>query len=170
MNGHPTIMAFDPGGTTGYVTRYWRYEEERFALKYGQLGPDQHHTDLWHLLQNHNPDTIVCESFQYRQEQNERHKIELISRDYIGMITLWAKLRQRLIVMQSPMVVMGRGGFFGKENGGNEKLKRIGRNIPGGEKNRHARDAMRHLTHYEVFTLGREELLRPLKNPTIVHS
>jgi hypothetical protein len=158
-----TITAFDPGGTTGYVTRYWVRDESKFRYKYGQLGPEDHQLDLWHLLQNHNPMIVVVESFQYRQDQSERHKIELISRNYIGEITTWAKLRKRQIVMQSPMAVMGRGGFFGKDNDGDEKLRRIGRGVPGGHKNRHARDAMRHLCHYEVFTLGRTELLLPLR-------
>lgn len=162
---HPTISSFDPGGTTGYVTRYWSYDEGKYRYKFGQLGPGDHTIDLWHLLQNHNPQIIVCESFQYRQEQQERHKISLQSSEYIGLIKTWAKLHHCRVVMQSPMQVMGRGGFFGKDNGGDEKLKKIGRHVPGGHKNRHARDAMRHLTHYEVFTLGRQELLLPLRPP-----
>jgi hypothetical protein len=163
--GPLTISAFDPGGTTGYVTRYWVRDEEKFRYVFGQLGPADHQLDLWHLLQNHDPDIVVIESFQYRHEQKERAKIELISRNYIGTITVWAKLRHRKVVMQSPMVVMGRGGFFGADNDGDEKMRRMGRGIPGGRKNRHARDAMRHMCHYEVFTLGRTELLLPLREP-----
>jgi hypothetical protein len=98
------IVSFDPGGTTGWAM----FDNEGHSVARftsGQLGPQMHHQDLWDLLRelhhvNGAPGTwcedfrIVSESFEFRNnnKDRERDNIELISREYIGVIRLYGAM------------------------------------------------------------------------------
>jgi len=125
------ILAFDPGGTTG-----WRaYDEPEFHG--GFLGPDPHHIELWGLLESLDPGVVVCESFQHTMGKSTI----LISVEYIGIIKLWCKMRDRPL----HMLTSSRGKGFWSD----EKLKYIDAYTV----NKHTRDATRHLLHYLSFDL-----------------
>jgi hypothetical protein len=108
------VLAFDPGGTTGWA-HSWLSSDlldhptllkiEDIALVTGEL-TEQHYDDLFQLLvlaahdasvQYLPPLEVVFEPFNYRQFITEdaqgkmrasRHKVNLISAEYIGVIKL----------------------------------------------------------------------------------
>lgn len=111
------------------------------ALTYGVFTESNHHLALWKLLQEERPDIVVCERFVY-QNREETPTLELISRDYIGVITLWCFLNGKEPVMQTVSDA--------KNQWNDKKLKILqSRGIPT-PKVVHARDALRHLMLYLV--------------------
>jgi hypothetical protein len=107
------VMAYDPGGTTGWafisLPKYVIDEKgsENVELKdlyltTGEFGPDLHHQEIYEGLTQlgrveYPPLEVVFEPFTYRQFITEddqghtrasRHKVELISAEYIGVIKL----------------------------------------------------------------------------------
>jgi hypothetical protein len=137
------ILGLDPGGTTGWAL----YENGDW--KRGQLGPHEHHEELWTMLHGIDPDTIVCESFEHRPHLP---KAVLISRDYIGVVTLWAELNQRTLHMQTPAM--------GKKFWSDKKVKHLDLWIPGQQ---HAMDATRHVLMYLMHTLKDQSIIDQLK-------
>jgi hypothetical protein len=102
------IMAFDPGGVTGWAVfefdeilgcpRWKKAVRNHFTS--GKLGVkgshEEHHRDLWTLLMMEHPDRIICERFDNRG--NEFAK--LISKEYIGVIKLYCLLFSIPLYMQ----------------------------------------------------------------------
>ena len=98
------VLAFDPGGTTGWahaISYKPEPELEDISLTTGELGPLFHHEELHELILRQkdilNPNfakmEIVFEPFHYRQNVvgdggTFRGKVELISAEYIGIIKL----------------------------------------------------------------------------------
>lgn len=97
------VLAFDPGGTTGWafasLPQYLLDEKEEVELKdiylqTGEFGPEPHHKGLLQLITSfaysESPKIeVVFEPFHFRQHMdNTRHKVELISCEYIGVIKL----------------------------------------------------------------------------------
>src|SRR6478752_5019199 len=98
------IITLDPGGTTGWAMFTARYTMTRdlFASdtefvktfikpgkwECGQLGPNEHHKDLYFFLtQSMIEEThIISESFEYRNDSPAG--LELVSREYIGIAKL----------------------------------------------------------------------------------
>lgn len=170
-DGHLSITALDPGGTTG-VALYdcdiifnANEQPELFNEKFDtlQIGPEPHHKTLLHLLERrHVANTIiVCESFQYRRPV-EAPSVELISVEYIGVVNLLAQERPDIqVIWQTTGKVLPSksqhkvGGFWT-----DDKLKQVRKFSPG---KKHANDAMRHLLYYMAFTMGRRDLLEPLR-------
>src|SRR5438045_1281973 len=93
-----TILSIDPGQTTGWG----RYQAERLESTFvvkgeqrtgiewfderwscGQLGPQDHHANLYQWLEScHTKDyVIVCERFDFRGD--DRSDINLMAREYI---------------------------------------------------------------------------------------
>lgn len=134
------ILAFDPGGTTGMAT----YDSlplsgypHHMSL---QIGGGEHHEELYEALTSHRPDVIVCESFEYRQFAGvPKAKVELVSRDYIGVIKLYAQ--------QHSITPVFHTASAAKAFVTDDKLKALDVYKPG---NPHANDAMRHLIFYRV--------------------
>lgn len=163
------IIAFDPGGTTGWATytavrmlppdlfeidkgKYlpindsmYEYFDEEFTG--GQLGPEKHHDELDMLLgMQHVEDfTIVCESFEYRNRA--RAGLVLVSQQYIGVIERFAQERNVPLVMQSSSVgKITKKSFVRKEN-----LEKLGLWVKGGASTwNHQMDSYGHLIQYMI--------------------
>ena len=138
------LMAFDPGGTTGVAILNLTGLESGIPMPIlAQLGSHPHHLSLWDMMNKYKPTHVIYESFEFRNRT--RDNLELISRDYIGVITLWAMLNATRLYKQSAAQAKG----FIKDSGPNANLpiKRLGWYM-GGKK--HAMDAVRHLTYFLV--------------------
>jgi hypothetical protein len=150
------IVALDPGGTTGIAT----YDDvngqgEEWAI--WQLGPEEHHAALWRYLSNSfmpfsGNQVIVCESFEFRQNR-QRDNINLMSREYIGVVKLFSETHGIPVVFQTA----GAGKGFVSD----EKLKIMDMWVPG---KKHAMDARRHLIYYMVNKQKRLDLIQSWKN------
>lgn len=131
-----TVLALDPGVTTGYA--YCEVEDGRIAtdIILGQsiLSP----AGLFGLLESVNPTFLIAESFEYRQEQ--RDGLVLTSRNLLGVCELWAELRNTQYRSQSAST----GKAFFRDS----KLREIKKYQRG---KRHARDAQRHLLTFLCF-------------------
>lgn len=143
------LVALDPGGTTGWatftatkmVTPDDTCEYYDAAWTCGQIGPYEHHLELYGMLGSFQVEEtrIICESFEYRNKT--RPGLELISREYIGVTKLFCANRSIPLVMQSAS--MGKG-FVRDTN-----IKRLGLWSVGWK---HAMDSYRHLLYYMVNT------------------
>ncbi len=92
------VMALDPGGDTGFA-QYNTYTDHWLI---GTLDEDNHHLSLWKLLNDTSPDVVICERFVYqRRDPTQGVSLELISRNYIGVIELWCQMRKVELVMQN---------------------------------------------------------------------
>lgn len=163
MGGTLKVLTFDPGGTTGYVINNvhkpgstpptYDYQE---SWSGGQLGPHEHHKELWELLTSCDANIIVCEAFNYRIIKNrgvDQPGVVLQSRNYIGIIELYVALTRKPLVMQPPSVI-------GLDWVSDEALKAM-RIYTAGQK--HRNDATRHAVYHLVHTLKRREILTPLR-------
>lgn len=149
------ILAFDPGGTTGVARcvlpptpqydplSLWHFD----AWQIGHPD-DSHHVELDRMLYDRLPSLIVCEEFAYRpyagdddEAQPRRAHLNLVSKEYIGVIKHYSYYTGTPLVMQAPST----GLQFVKD----KRLKSLGLHIPG---RNHANDATRHLLYYLVFT------------------
>lgn len=146
------IVAFDPGGTTGWVTHTLFLDKVKSnvdiakSVTRGEF-KGKHHNELWSLLYEFNPDILVYERFDYQirtdESGHERLNIVLDSVEYIGIFELWDQQHEKcLLVPQQQM--KGRGGSQWTD----EKLKHIGMYVEGSE---HINDAQRQLLSYVCF-------------------
>lgn len=149
-------LAFDPGGTTGWASLRFKIDDEynvegRPEWKTGQIGPHQHHGELWTMLWdlNDKPDEffLITESFEYRNRA--RAGLVLDSVEYIGVMKLFCAITREDLYKQT--AAMGKG--FVKD----ENIKKLGLWSPG---NKHAMDAMRHLIYFIVMNKDVPALLR----------
>lgn len=176
------VLALDPGGTTGWSTytaqrmsapsetlgapEVWEYYDEKWDC--GQIGPDEHHQELFDFLGSMQTQefVIVCESFEFRNQSGgsrDRDNIELISKEYIGIVKLFQ--RQRMVMpvsasgsQQLVMQTAGKAKGFIPDKGpqANKKIKDAGLWYPN---SKHAMDATRHLLWYLVNRVGRMDLV-----------
>jgi hypothetical protein len=156
----PSILALDPGGSTGY---FWRGPKK--VPVYGELPPgiDGHHLALWKLLvecedesRRHDSDApfyIVCERFDFRKDDQRRDKIDYISREYIGVVRLYKKTSDHRVILRM------QGSSEAKAFWTDDKLKRVDMYYT---KSKHARDATRHFLYYVTFALKDDRYLRML--------
>lgn len=132
------IVGVDPGGTTGLAV----YEPGDSHFKeQTELGPHEHHTDLFQYLSDHFPDTIVCERFDYRPKQKAA---ELTSVEYIGIIKYFCDYATADLVLQQQL--KGDKGLWT-----DDKLKALGLYKVGMP---HANDATRQVLYYVTVTMG----------------
>lgn len=161
------IMALDPGGTTGWAScTYPNHPNDLslpnsplllsdFRFECGQIGPEEHHKNLWDFL-TINVDSrsiLVCESFEFRQHLNPdkaKMKVELISKEYIGLAKLFCELIDVPIYFQTASTAKNFIPDKGPQS--NVKLKQLGVYKPI-TTHVHAMDAMRHLLYYMVFKM-----------------
>lgn len=161
-----TIIALDPGGTTGWASLSFEpskplrggYEGDISHLdplwNVGQMGPNEHHKQLYNFLEERdNGDlSVVCESFEFRQGK-QREGINLMSREYIGLVKLFRDDRRVPTFFQTA----AQAKMFVTD----EKIKALDLWWPG---KKHAMDAMRHLVTYLVQKERRVELVKVWKD------
>lgn len=144
------IISLDPGGTTGIAIYDDKaFDSEDLWRRYS-LGPKEHHAELWHELLTEGPfNAVVYENFLYqRRDVDAGVSLELISREYIGIIKL---AHQRhpgetsKLVVQSPSIGKDTPGTFWND----KKLRQLGLWVS----SEHERDATRHLLYYVSQTL-----------------
>lgn len=146
------LVALDPGGTTGIAT--W---DKTNGYRFVQLGPEDHHMDLWNLLcecregEGAGYLKIICESFEYRQ--NARSNLVLKSVEYIGVVNLFCMMFKGV---EAEMQTASMAKTFVQDY----KLKRSKLYIPG---KKHAMDALRHLVRYQIVKEGKYELTNDWK-------
>lgn len=143
------VIALDPGGTTGWAKGLIR--EGRMGVTSGQ--DTWNHYQIYEYLRLFKPDAIVCERFDYRKGGKKQEGVELVSREYIGIVHLFVQRRQPPVIhrcvvklyLQMPTEALG--GFWAKDS----KLKEDGVFMVGKP---HANDAMRHLLQWFQFGPG----------------
>lgn len=162
------IIGLDPGGVTGWATytvdrtfttmrNDYKYSNEEH-WECGQLGKDEHHTELYNFLgvRAFVPETIVvCESFNYRNQS--RPGLELVSREYIGVTKLFCKERGiKYVEQSSAQGKITERSFVRKEN-----LQKLGLWVKGGASTwNHAMDAYGHILYYMIHNdIRKQELL-----------
>lgn len=159
MKALPCILAFDPGGTTGWACFDPNVKDQDQTISFGQFNHQEHHKDLFDFLVNiaelriTAPLHIVYERFDFRKEDQTRDKIEYISCEYIAVIKLFCKMYKNSgikIIAQGSAQAVGKTAFFGDGPEGNRKMKLLGLYHPGQV---HATDALRHYAYYRTFTL-----------------
>jgi hypothetical protein len=156
------VIALDPGQTTGWATytatriktpdsKLEWYDEEWVC---GQLGPQDHHDDLFSLLELQHVQLykVVCETFEFRGD--DRTGINLMSREYIGVTKLFSQQRGVVVEWQGPHVVGDKKAFVMDHH-----VKRVGLWVPG---QRHAMDARRHLLYYMTTKMRRVDILKKM--------
>jgi hypothetical protein len=146
------IVAIDPGSTTGWASmdapslnnandRRWRQ---------GMMGPEDHHLKLYTMISLFEPDIVICEGFEYRNDSREG--LVLDSREYIGVAKLWAQERTNVhvrYVEQQPNVGKIRGAateqsaLVKKRN-----LQKLGLWSLGPKSEHHMVDATGHLLYF----------------------
>ena len=157
------IIAIDPGGTTGWATcvlgdkvedPLWKPKLEDHFEDCGQLTGD-HHYKLRQLLSTKNPDVIVRERFEHRNNEFA----QLVSCEYIGVVKMWSQQYKRRLVMQ--------GASQAKPWVSTKKLVKLGLWLQPADAWGHAIDARRHLVYYLIFNSGNQyistKLLQALK-------
>lgn len=153
------VLALDPGGTTGIARAYWAPNDpaaklatlDQIHFSQWQLNNGEHHVLLYETLQAMTqyferpgqPELeIVCESFEFRQHYNANHfkaKVELISKEYIGVTKLFCAEFTIPLTFQTA----SQAKTFIPD----EKVKALNIWQPGMV---HANDATRHLLRYLV--------------------
>lgn len=168
------IIAIDPGGTTGWAqhTMFMDQITNPMVDIAGAINvgfyKDEHHGYLWSNLYEFNPDVIVYERFDYQirvdSEGNERQKIDLSAKEYIGILKLWAAQHSKCkLVPQQQYKDKGYGNPSSQWT--DDKLKHLGLYHPGTD-GEHMNDAQRHLLSYIVFGQPkRVDYLKLLRRP-----
>lgn len=158
-----TILALDPGGTTGWATYQaehstvpgeFTWSDEKWNC--GQLEGNNHHDALYTLLElSHTAEFhIVCESFEYRNQS--RTGVVLISKEYIGVVNLFAQ--QRNIVGNVHYQTAAQGKVTGNSFIKKHNLQAAGLWSPGFG---HAMDAYAHMLYWMISgPLRRHDLLK----------
>jgi hypothetical protein len=103
-------LAFDPGGCTGWTALQvrthpegdfiWAGKLKQHMTHFGRLGygQDSHHAPLWKLLEWEQPQLVICERFDPRENE---FAIQ-VSNEYIGIIKCWCANYNVPLVMQGP--------------------------------------------------------------------
>lgn len=139
-----SVIALDPGNSTGYVFRRNPGDD----LYGGTIG--ENHLDVWNLLNHYKPDVIVYETFQmYPGKAQKLIWNSFYPVEVIGVIKIWYKLRKEMgfdiqLVGLQPSVKK-----FALANSELELWKTIRICDVGGKATEHTRDAVRLLRYYE---------------------
>jgi hypothetical protein len=159
------IIGLDPGGTTGWavltitepnpLSPDYSLTNPQFKSEWvmGQLGPHEHHTQLYNLLETqHVQNTfVVSESFEYRNDS--RPGLVLISSEYIGVTKLFCRERQVPLWLQtaSEGKVRNTPSAFVKP----ANLKALGLYQ---SSLRHANDAIGHILYWMINTMKNDPI------------
>lgn len=158
------VISFDPGGTTGVASAQYYGPEPLTRLDQIKFGAwhltGDHYEDLWVLLSkwyvvsaaSDVPLEIVYESFEFRQhigkDKEEKHKVELMSKEYIGIIKLFGQMYPETSLF-THTASAAKQFIPDKGPQANVRLKALGLYQPGMV---HAMDAQRHLLRHLVVT------------------
>jgi hypothetical protein len=158
------ILSLDPGGTTGWASSQFPNGRELRSLddlyfNGGQIGPEEHHHELWEHLKVHHsyakqegvPFEVVCESFEFRQHINKEHaktKVELISKEYIGIVKLFCVTYEIPLTFYTASAAKAFVPDKGPQRDVRIKALGIDRRRPEWE---HYMDAARHLLRHMVI-------------------
>lgn len=169
------VLAFDPGGSTGWAS--FNYNKPgQYRFESGTLSTPEHHTSIRWLIQDHcmggldnnhqvQPLTVISESFEFRQSpdsaKNARRGLELVSREYIGVMKLITSDLCVPFKQQQP----SHRNFIT-----HEKLERLGQLHKPLHENRHRIDALQHLCYYLIVTKRVEELRSAIKRTSTMAS
>jgi hypothetical protein len=159
------VLAFDPGGTTGWA---WGYLGEEFTqrpeveldfiqVRTGEFGPEAHYQEVYEQISQLGRNNfamqlplleVVSEPFHYRQNvieegQNFRGKVELISAEYIGVIRLAC---QQLGLEYYDRFTPGEAKAYVTD----KKLELLGWLQTPRHPKRHQNDALRQLVKYLI--------------------
>lgn len=164
MSWNYRVVSLDPGGTTGYAiysaefptASLTRREPINDSLTVGHLGPDDHHDELYELLElQHIKDFyLVTESFEFRQGR-QRNNINLMSKEYIGVAKLFAQ--QRGLAGGKQVRYFEQTAGLAKPFVTDDKLRTMNWWTPG---MKHANDACRHLVYFLVNRHSRTDLIQ----------
>lgn len=162
------IISIDPGGTTGWTifdierdgTDYKVAEDvKEHFVNSGQLEKPNHHSTLWRFLDQHQPDLIVMERYEKRNNDFSL----LISVEYIGVVKLWCQVNDVPLVMQGASQAL-----HWMDEGA--KLSRLGLTLLPYVKWKDANAARKHMVFYLVNTPSmadiRISILKTLKRDT----
>lgn len=151
------ILALDPGGkgevnsATGWAvfeipadaqtkTVSWGGPVEKHFTEAGQIAKSDHHRQLYALLQSEQPDIIISESFQNRNNDF----VQTTPVEYVGVVKLYDQMHPRC-------QVIWQTASHGKGFSSNNKLVYLHIMLTPSEKWKHANDARRHLLQYLTF-------------------
>lgn len=155
------VLSFDPGMTTGWASATCLQASDEIVFESGQLGPHEHHAELWAALgvvyRVYPNLEVVCESFEFRQHINQgqaKTKVELISKEYIGVIKLFCAMYDIKLTFYTASAAKQLVPDKGPQ--ANEKLKQLGIYRPVTHWP-HAMDGYRHLLRYLVVGKGIRE-------------
>lgn len=178
MNINYRVVGLDPGGTTGWfqydaeympsLTGHGRGELIDHKVTHMHFGPEEHHDELYTALElSHIHDFyLVVESFEFRKGR-QREGINLMSREYIGVASLFAQQRGLKKGERYIKYTAGQSkGFIPDKavNGmpANAKLKAIpGFYQPGWK---HANDAARVAANFLIVNHHRKDLIERWKD------
>lgn len=156
MNKTTKVLAVDPGGTTGWATfelpvnedgaPQWHHNFSDHWTNAGQIDKLDHHSALWNLLELEDPDYVVCERFERRNNDFAT----LVSVEYIGTVKTWCQTRHKKLTMQ--------GASQAKKFATDIKLSNLGILIRPSTKYPHAIDARRHLLCFLTLTQNLPEV------------
>jgi hypothetical protein len=99
------IISIDPGGVTGWATFEFDIVNNKPVLhekmkehftSAGQIRKENHHELLWRFLDRKQPDIVVCERYEKRNNDFSL----LISVEYIGVVKAWCQTNEKTLVMQ----------------------------------------------------------------------
>lgn len=142
------VLAFDPGGATGWAHVIYNGEWEIYS---GTYWKEEHHQeivkDINFAFTSDEPLTVITESFEFRQtpeSANKRRGLELVSREYIGVMKLVCQNTNTPLIQQMPA--------HAKRFMTDEKLERVGYLTRPLHEHRHEHDALRHLFFYLIST------------------
>ena len=141
------VIAFDPGGTTGYAIATVS-DSGRFHFEYSGQQRYSRYSEVFGMLESLIPLYVIAESFEFRKGA-QHHGIVLESRDVLGVLKLWCEIRGSHFCLQSPSV--------GKAFTTNARLRQHGIYKIAAD---HANDASRHLLRWWFFGEGSQWRLR----------
>lgn len=148
------ILSFDPGQTTGVceirILKVPYDIESSCTIDTWQIGPEDHHGDLFKICQASLCDHIVAENFIHQR----RGSAVLKPVEYLGVIKLFCSERKDVsLTIQTPAMA--------KNFWTDEKIKSLGlwkRSSP------HAMDALRHGLYFVTTTLKNNRFIREIEN------
>lgn len=142
-------LAFDPGGATG-----WAHALDDDGIWYVTSGTQwnkEHHAWVLNTIKKYRvqpyPLTVITESFEFRQSSNQRRGLDLISREYIGVMKLICEDYNIPFLQQMPAHAIR---FMS-----DDKLKLVGNLRHPLHDCRHENDALRHL-FFKLISKDRE--------------
>lgn len=155
-----TVIALDPGETTGYfVKRYNTDDHSSEIVAGGTVG--RNHLEVFKLLEAHSPDIVVLESFAlFPGKAKSLAWNSFYPCEVIGVIKLWI-MQQRSVgfsiiqTEQAPSVKKYAGGL-------REDWQYFQHNMLQEKVTEHVKDAYMHIKYWERFNKDEYEWLHDL--------